>query len=219
MEEETKEVHPSYGQLEISRCSSNKRVPLYGTSNQCHETIRLTINKSEIRRNLSRFWYYASEPIIEVEMSPAQFAEAITSLNRGGGTPVTITKYNQKRIPEPPHTDERDLFDKEFAETVKDTMTITDELIEEADSILNQKTVSKASLKELRCKLEAIQREVKSNMPFMAQSFNEHLNKSVSSAKIELDSFIDSKIRAAGISALTREKAPALNISDRPEKE
>jgi hypothetical protein len=89
---QNKEEHPSYGQLSITRISSNSRTPLYGTSNECREYIRITIMQSELHRDLHRSWHFGGDPYIEVIMSPAQFAEAITSLNIGDGVPVTITR-------------------------------------------------------------------------------------------------------------------------------
>lgn len=259
---ENKETHPSYAQLQISRVTSGKRVPLYGTSNQCRETIRISISKSELNRDLNRSWHFPKEELIEVEMSPSQFAEAITSLNLGGGTTVTIkrmmlgskltdekldeiadstvagwwgsygnekkesTAYkalvlkvkdslchltNLEEVPAPPYKDERELFSKEFKERVKDVTDTADSLINKAKEALSKKTVSKTELREVISNLESIQREVRANMPYVATCFNEHMDKSVSSAKIEFDSFVDSKIRSAGIQALKND-APVSNL-------
>jgi hypothetical protein len=250
---ESKEAHESYAQLQISRVTSGKRVPLYGTSNQCKETIRVSICKSELHRDLNRNWNFPTDELIEVEMSPAQFAEAITSLNLGGGTPVTIkrmmlgNKLSKEKIDAvadsvalgwwnksgkgpvdgeaykdlvlgikdtisrlsalegvsaPPYKDERETFSNEFKDKIKEITAAADEMIKKAKAVLEKKTVSKTDLKAVISNLELIQREVRSNMPFVATSFNEHLDKAVSSAKIEVETFIDSKIRTAGINAL-----------------
>jgi hypothetical protein len=55
------EEHPSYAQLGFSRITSNRRVPLYGTSNECREIIRMTIKRSEIHRNLY-VMFFAKSP-------------------------------------------------------------------------------------------------------------------------------------------------------------
>lgn len=208
---ENQEEHPSYGQLQISKISSNQRVPLYGTSNQCREIIRLSITRSKLCRDLSRSWFFQTEELIQIDMSPAQFAEAITSLNQGSGTPVTLRRVLNERYDSPPYKDERDLFDKEFKEDVHDIMGATNTLIDEAKKVLNQKTVTKTSLKDLINKLEQIQKGVRSSIPFVAQSFNEHIEKSVSSAKIEIETYIDSKIRSAGMEAL-KNNIPQSNL-------
>jgi hypothetical protein len=211
---ETTETHPSFGQLEIGRVTSSQRVPLYGTSNQCRETIRLSIHESELHRSLNRFWHFSKKTLIEIDMSPAQFAEAITSLNNGSGTPVTIKYVNGKEMPPPPYEDTRDLFDQEFKKDIRDINAETNSAIDKVKAIINKKTVSKKELNEVISGLEGIQRELNKNMPFVAKSFSEHMDKVMSSVKIEVDAFIDSKIRGAGIEAL-KQSAPSMEIEEK----
>lgn len=207
---ENKEEHPSYGQLSISRVSTNSRTPLYGTSNECREYIKITIMQSELHRDLHRSWHFGTNPFIEVIMSPAQFAEAITSLNIGDGVPVTITRVRTHdgtkevyaKIPQPPFRDERDLFDKEFKADVDKVMKDANSLVKQIKELAGQKTVSKKALSEMVSNLEMLQQNIESNMPFIAKSFNEFIGKAVSSAKIEIESFVDNKIRHAGLEAL-----------------
>ena len=140
----TRTKHPSYGQLQISRVSSNKRVPLYGTSNECRETIQLSIHTSVHNRDLNRDWYFADEELIRVEMSPAQFAEVITSLNLGTGPPVTIRRIKgQDRIENPPYKADRDLFNKEFSGRVEKVMDRMESLINQAKELKEHKSITK----------------------------------------------------------------------------
>jgi hypothetical protein len=213
------ETHPSYGQLEISRVTSSHRVPLYGTSNQCREYITLTIHRSELHRNLHHNWHHSAEPIIQVAMSPAQFAQAITSLNLGSGTPVTIERIcadgKCTQIDPPPYKHDRDIFNKEFEEDIRELQEKTDGMVERVKKMAEGKTINKRELTGIIKELEMIQQDINSNIPFMATSFNEHLEKSISSAKIEIDAFIDSKIRQTGIEAL-RNAAPVVGeITDK----
>jgi hypothetical protein len=215
MDLKNKETHPSYAQLGFSRVTSNKRVPLYGTSNECREFIRLTIKRSELHRTLHRQWFMGGESLIEVDMAPSQFAEAITSLNVGDGIPVTIStlRENNKyvRVPPPPFKDERDIFDREFKEDVQNIMKNANDLVEEVKQMATEKTISKKALNVVIEKLEGIQRDINANMPFIAKSFNEFMGKAVSSAKIEFDSFVDNKIRQTGLEAL-QNMAPKSNL-------
>lgn len=204
-----KTEHPSYGQLRLSRVTSSKRVPLYGTANQCRETIQLTICHSTHNRDLNRDWHLAGDAIIEVEMSPAQYAEMISSLNMGSGTPVTIRWLKgQGRIPDPPYQDHKDLFDTEFKSKVDEAMQTVSSLIDEAKSLQGQKAVTKKILTTLLNKLEGIRTELLSNIPFVARSFSEHMSDVVSSGKIELESFIEGKVHRLGLEAL-KDQAPS----------
>ena len=145
-------------------------------------------------------------------MSPAQFAEAITSLNNGSGTPVTLRKTEKDwDIPEPPFKDERELFHKEFNEDAQEIFTKVDTMIEKATGMLEQKTVTKRALNDIIGQLASIKQDIQANMPFLAQSFNEHIDKTVSSAKIEIETFIDHKIHSAGLEAL-KSGVPETNL-------
>lgn len=204
--------HPSFGKLQISRVSSNKRVPLYGTSNQCRETIQLTISTSKHNRDLSQDWYLPGDELITVEMSPAQYAEAISSLNMGSGIPVTIRRIkDQGRIPDPPYTADRDLFNKEFDEKIRNAMETMNSLIAETEQLKTQKTISKKTLTEHIARLERIRQEIVSNVPFIANSFSEHMDGVVSSAKIEFDAFAENQIHKLGLGAL-KDQAPKNNL-------
>ena len=208
----TRTEHPSYGQLEINRVSSNKRTPLYGTANECKETIQLKINTSVHNRDLNRDWHFGTETLIMVEMSPAQFAEAITSLNMGSGTPCTIRRIKGiGQIEDPPYKADRDVFDKEFQEDVKNVMAQMDTLVNEAAELRNKKVVSKKDVAHLLNQLQGIRQEIQSNMPFVVNSFSEHMGNVVSSAKIEFESFAEGKIRSAGLEAL-RDMAPKSSL-------
>jgi len=109
------------------------------------------------------------------------------------------------------HNHDRDLFETEFQDEINAVMADTNSTIEKVKAIMEQKTISKTALKEVVSVLEKIQRDVNSNMPFIAKSFNEHLDKSVSSAKIEMEAFVENKIRSAGLEAL-RNNAPSIAI-------
>lgn len=218
-----KTKHPSYGQLQINRVSSNKRVPLYGTANECRDTIQLSIHTSVHNRDLNRDWHFADTELIEVEMSPAQFAEAITSLNMGSGTPCTIRRLrgadgSLKRIEDPPYKADRDLFDKEFNSKLQETMADMEKLIAQASEISDKKSITKKDMAQLIGQLNGIRQEIVNNMPFVAKSFSEHMGNVVSSAKIEFESFVEGKLRSTGMEAL-REWAPKNNLLESSENQ
>ena len=78
-------THPAYGMLSFSRRSGGKQ-SLFGSSIEHKDVIAMTLRHGEVTRNLSSDWYHGTEVIAEVEMSYAQFAEAITSMNMGSGS-------------------------------------------------------------------------------------------------------------------------------------
>ena len=104
-DDEFEREHPSYGILHISRTSGGtSAIRLFGSPLATHYgTIRLTISKGKWIHGLNHDRYFGmSKDFIEVEMSAAQFADAITSLNMGSGTPCTIRYVGGERVPDPP---------------------------------------------------------------------------------------------------------------------
>ena len=98
---EKKEKHPSYGMLGFSRRQGSK-TNLFGSSIQHQNTISMTLRQGEMHRGLNTDWFFGGDVIVEVEMSQAQFAEAITSMNMGSGVPVTIRYQENKGYIERP---------------------------------------------------------------------------------------------------------------------
>ncbi|MBF0554284.1 MAG: hypothetical protein HQK96_06935 [Nitrospirae bacterium] len=221
MDVEEKEDHPSYAQLSFHRVQSNARAPLYGTSNECREYIAMTVKSSQLNRSLHRHWYFGKETLIEVVMSPSQFAEAITSLNMGDGVPVTLTAVRKgplERVERPKFKDERDILDKEFKKDVHDVMQNADEIVAKVQALAEQKTISKTAMKEVVELVMSLRQDINENIPFIAKSFNEFVNKSISSAKVELDAFVDHKIHDYGMEKLKDQAPRSVLLIDRKDE-
>ena len=120
------------GMINWSKTSGSSRA-LFGTQIETQDPIKLEICHAEECRDLSSNWYFPKKQIIEVEMSPIQWAEFLTSGNTSG-VPCTIKYLNREKMSEPhPSTiiedynyeveEHFDEFGKSFdkvAETLKD---------------------------------------------------------------------------------------------------
>jgi hypothetical protein len=118
MDEENVIEHESFGQLSFHRIHAGNGKPLYGSALKHSEIIRMTLSQSKQVRSLHETRHYPKEILFEVDLSPQQFAEVITTMNMGGGIPVTIYRMLGKQLKECPHEDERALFTKEFQENL-----------------------------------------------------------------------------------------------------
>ena len=83
--------HPSFGMLSFNRTHGGHS-NLFGSSIQHNDTIHMVLKEGVVIRGLNDDRYVGEDEILEVEMSQSQFAELITSMNVGTGTPCTI-KY------------------------------------------------------------------------------------------------------------------------------
>jgi len=208
--EEHKKIHPSFGQLSIHRITSGGRV-LYGSSLRHTETIRMRLSSSEAHRSLNNTRYFPSKTLFEIEMSPQQFAQMITTMNRADGTPVTILRTQNGEVEGCPYENERETFSKEFKKDINDITSNARGLIKKAEELLNQKSVRKSDLRELLSVLRNLKTDLSSNLSFVETQFQEATDRAVSAGKHEIESFWQNTIENLGVQKLAEGmKAPIL---------
>lgn len=210
-DDEFEREHPSYGILHISRTSGGtSAIRLFGSPLATHYgTIRLTISKGKWTHGLNYDRYFGNKEFIEVEMSAAQFADAITSLNTGGGTPCTIRYAAGERIEQPPnHATEaehiRDNFDNVLDKYRTKAHTYR-KRIEELASKLSAKAKD-----EIRIALDVMEDQLGSNIPFIVKQFQEATTRVTTAAKAEVDAFVTGVVRAAGLQSIAEGRLPSL---------
>ena len=196
-ESETKK-HESYGLLSLSRIQVSPPCALFGSSIRHGNTISLRISEGIERRDFQRSWYMDGERFIEVEMSAAQFAEAITTLNVGCGVPVTVRyvkgdeydKDNRRFRENPPEINFKDRAQSELKSEMMELGERIEELSKDAKEVLERKgTTIKAGEKEkLLRDLMFLVQEIRSNIPFAHECFQKSVEHTVVEAKSEVDS-------------------------------
>jgi hypothetical protein len=197
--EETKFTHPSFGMVRWNRTQGGKTSDLFGSSIEYQDTITLTIARGEVTRNLNRDWYYARKDLIEIQMTPIQFAEFITSPNQGSGIPCTIRYTAQDgTIPGQEIPMKRKQFEDEFE---KECQNINKNF-ETLKQSINDLKVSNKVKEELQSQLFKVSRIMDDHIPFIQKSFNEQVDKTVLEAKVEVEAFVENKIRQTGLEAL-----------------
>jgi hypothetical protein len=220
-DDEFEREHPSYGILHISRVSGGtSAIRLFGSPLATHYgTIRLTISKGKWIHGLNHDRYFGmSKDFVEVEMSAAQFADAITSLNMGSGTPCTIRYVGGEHIPEPPdHATEAEHIRDNFESTLGKFTTkaaVYRKRIEELTSKLSQKARD-----EIRIALDVIEHQLSSNVPFVVKQFQEATTRITTSAKAEVEAFVTGVVRAAGLQSIAEGRLPSLLPSGKRDEE
>lgn len=211
----TKTSHPSYGTLAFSRRTGGA-TPLFGSSIEHRDTIAMTLYHADITRDLHRDSIYGYKKIAEVEMSYSQFAEAITSMNMGGEVPVTI-RWTEKdgRIPACDFVNKREQFADEFKEHVSKAMDDSKNLIKEVSELFNQKkTLTKADKENIMGKLLKLSQNIGCNMDFIADQFNEQMDKTVMEAKGEIEAFCQNKINSIASASLVEHKDDILKLEN-----
>src|SRR4051812_19636627 len=89
----TTERHPAYGMIGASRVNwAGNGTNLFGSDFRHRNTVRIQIHGADVRRDLSHDWIHADSrrSLVEVELSEAQWAGFVSTLNVGDGVACTI---------------------------------------------------------------------------------------------------------------------------------
>lgn len=204
---EEREEHESFGMVSFSRRTGNPG-RLFGSSLRTHESYVTLAVKRAVRihsNGCDRYYGGTRGDIVEVDLSAAQFADLLTTMNVGLGTPCTIRWLDSKRIPNPPEDIKlevekvRETFKSDMGRVAKDIHAKR----KQVEEILSKKSVTQADRKQVIDLFRTMAMNVESNIPFMLEQFEEASEKVVQHAKAEIDSFITSNVMAAGLRSLS----------------
>ena len=201
----TVEHHPAFGQIGASRVSGG--TTLYGSDFVHHNFVSITIDRSELHRDLSRDWHHGKEGLIEVHLSEAQWATFVSSMNVGNGVPCTLNRVAGESMPTIPIRKTENIVREELDATLKG---ITNELQQAIDAI-NGELGASVSNKKREAILEHLlmaQRKVSDSLPFAARSFSEHIETTVEKAKVEVNAYMTNVIQRTGLAALQEGTGP-----------
>ncbi len=216
----TTKTHPAYGMLSFSRVSGNPG-KLFGSEINHGHFIRMTLLEGEEHWHHSQVWHHGriSRTLVEVDLSVAQWAELISSMNVGSGVPATI-RYVDDPMGTRPGIEDTDTLHEQIkgdikAKTAKVT-SVAKSLDKEMAAMLADSKVPKAKQAALLALTRHIVMELESNMPFVVDQYQEAAEKVGAKAKAELDAYATSVIHRLGEQALAQlnetPPKPELNV-------
>jgi hypothetical protein len=190
--------HPAYAQISASRVSGG--AVLYGSDFLHRGFVRIRIASSTMRRSLSNDWPHAAmRPHIEVDLSEAQWAHFVSSMNVGMGTQCTLRNLVGEDVPDLPQpVDRRDQFAAESAERMARAV----ESVNLAIEAVRASSLSKAKQAEIIGRMSAAERDISSNQRFVAEQFDEHMEKTTEAAKIEVNAYAMNALRQIGLESI-----------------
>lgn len=213
--------HPAFGSINISRCQGS--VALYDSPIRHMQFIAITISKAEDHRNLNQHWHFATNELVRIEMSEAQFAEAITSMNTSG-TPCTLARYidpvtkelvtPQLKLVNP----DRETFEAEIKEATKQTAERAQAALKALDEILSSKSVKKGDLANVRALIFKTAQDLDDNLVFIQRQFYEAMEKVESKVKTELVATAEALVRSRNLDAKALWDADAMKALAQPKE-
>ncbi len=191
--------HPGFGQIQASRVSGG--AVLYGSDFIHQHFVTVTIRRSQLNRSLSLDWHFGREELVEVQLSEAQWATFVSSMNVGQGVPCTIAHVAGKPMPSLPYRNEREA-------TTDDTQRIIGGLTARVDAAIEEMTtgigagLSEKKRAALLEGLKRLRRDVSDSLPFVAKSFSAHMETVVEKSKVEVNAYANAAVARAGLAAL-----------------
>jgi hypothetical protein len=213
----TYERHPAFGMIGASRINQGGRgATLHGSDFGHHHYVMVTVQSSAVSRDLSHDWIHSDgHEYIRVALSEAQWATFVSSMNVGDGVPCTIEHVGGKRVPAIlPTVDRREQFESEMRQTVHDAIQQLRDLQALVGTLVAGNAKARAAMHEHIAR--AIQ-ELEKNVPFVAKSFDEHMDRTTERAKIEVNAYLQATLVRAGMQALGAQ--PPFTLPDGKDRE
>jgi len=172
-----------------------------------HETIMMRVKTAERSHGLSHDWHHGRYELLEVEMSPMQFAQLLTTMNFGDGVPCTVrfvTTKGQGRIDPVPetHLPEQVKILEGVKREASELVASMDERRQRLQELLDKKSINKGDREEIAVLSEAIFRWAEEHVPFAFKSFEESAEKVVTAAKAQVEEFALATLVKAGLERL-----------------
>lgn len=207
--------HPSFGMLSFNRTHGGHS-NLFGSSIQHNDTIHMVLREGVVTRGLNDDWYVGEDEILKVEMSQSQFAELITSMNVGTGTPCTIKYLRGKgRINEADFINKRQQITNEFKECMNERMSDAKEFYDEVKELFTtKKSIGKCDREMILRRLANVTQGMESSSKFIFDQFQNQIDKTITEAKGEIEAFAQNKINAIAQQALVEQKEDILKLEN-----
>lgn len=176
------------GVLRITRVQGDR--VLFNSPFRHNQFISLIIFPARIDRSLNRTQVYPdqSRPLIKVSLSASQFAQAITTLNIGEGTPCTVDYVLDKEInPILKIEDEKYIAESEIDETSQELLKNLNEM----KSILSDTKLSNKARATLESQISKLERVLEDKLPFITKMYKEYLEKASQQAKTEFSAWVE----------------------------
>lgn len=205
--------HPAFGCIEVSRVSGT--TTLFGSDFEHHNFISVRVRRAELNRDLNRDWHFGKEEIVEFWLSEAQWATFVSSFSVGSGTPITLAYVNGEQMPAIPLRKQEEVFKREKDTKLEGLVKLVDATLADMNTEIGS-SLSAKKKEALTAHLTRLRMELAGNLPFVAKSFDKHMEQSVQRAMVEVEGYINSRIHNAGLQALTGQvpQTPRLTSGD-----
>lgn len=208
------EQHPSFGIIRASRVSGGKG-HFFGSEVLNYSFIEITISHAQTNENLfgrevGEQGIWPTDHVATIRMTNNQFAEMITSLNIGIGTPCTITRIDGKEVEQKDIKDSSTAMDRANDELVRmyaERIGNNIESLQNALSLLeNNARVNKDIKQSVEKSIRGILSILTNGDNFLLSEFKDVLEKSKQKVMTEIDASVGTRLQELGMQHIFEHK-------------
>lgn len=194
--------HPAYGTIGMHVVTGGDP-HMFGSDIKHGQRIKLCIRRAEHHRNLSNDWYHSTgRSLIEIELSHSQFAEFITTPNRGEGIPCTITEIKGEMMPAIDQVETKaEMFRREIEASAERRLAEIAEKVDQLGALIESGKLPKGELRAIHSELTRHISQLPGSIGFVVEQGEEALEKATTAAKIQIEATINSHISRIGLDA------------------
>lgn len=202
-EKEKQMTHETYGTLSVCRSQGGSHV-LFGSSIKHNTYMTISLHSAHVSRELSNDFICPDKTLFEIEMSPSQWAEFVSSVGVGGGVPCTIRWRDGHLTEQCPFISKREQFDAEFDDTVQKSVESIKTAMKQAEDLLQKKSLTKADRERILSEIQTAYNAISDAIPFIKKQFTEQMDKTVVEAKGEFEAWKDMNLHNLGVQSLQK---------------
>jgi hypothetical protein len=185
------EHHPAWGLLGASRVASTPGSVLFDSDIRHGHSVIIRLSTAGRKRDLHSDRLHAVRRVFELEMSEAQWASFVSTMNSGDGVPCTIRETPGVRdVPAVP-------FEPRLQESMAEVRTKADDVVATIqaafDAYAEKKTV--ANLRSLQAAIN----NAAPNVEFAAKSLSEHAENVVQRARADIEAMAIQQAELRGL--------------------
>jgi HAMP domain-containing protein len=199
--EKTKEKHPAYGMISISRVQSNGTV-LFGSRIKHNDYIQLDIHSAEKSRDAYSEHYFPRNTLISVNLSAAQFANMLVKSNTSG-VPCTIEYIKDEGRITP--LQKLDSLKTEIENDTTEQLQKIQSAAKQLSEIDFKGVINKTKKEEIKNLISRINNGINSNLDFLFERQVSKLEKVGSEIIAEAEARITSLVHETGVNALKKQ--------------
>lgn len=192
------ETHPAFALIGAYRTQTGPRgKPLFDSDILHRNTVVLRIERAERTRDLHQDWIHGRATLIEVEMSEAQWASFVSSMNTSG-VPCTLRRLGTERVE-----------DVEYAPRLEESMDETRRAADEAFAAIIDAlrefeatpATPKRAKDEALAKLRAVVSNAAPNVAYAGKTLGEHAENVVQKARADVEAMVTQHAARIGLDA------------------